>query len=113
MYTKRKRCRVYWGSTEEAVWKVYIYMYMYDHAVLNAWFNDCILRFLPTLRIQQPCIVLDLLLRVQMIANPRNSHLIDTHNQNQSYGIYKNYIPACVHVLLQVSVVVRTRQLKP
>ena len=35
-------------------------------------------------------LLLDLLLRVQMIANPRktrNSHLIDTRNQNQSYGI--------------------------
>ena len=53
---------------------------------LNAWFNDCVLR---------DCIdaatygvlLLDLLLRVQMIANPsRNSHLTYTCNQNQSYG---------------------------
>ena len=35
-----------------------------------------------------------LLLRVQMIANPgktRNSHLIDTRNQNQSYGNRRIY----------------------
>ena len=37
--------------------------------------------------------VIDVLLRYQMIANrrkTRNSHLIDTHNQNQSYGICLN-----------------------
>ena len=54
--------------------------------------------FLPTLRNSMiACVdaaaygvlLLDLLLCVQMIANPgktRNSHLIDTRNQNQSYA---------------------------
>ena len=39
-------------------------------------------------------LLLDLLLRVQMIAYPgktRNSHFIDTRSQNQSYSIYFPY----------------------
>ena len=66
--------------------------------VLNAWFNDCVLRFFAYIANSMiACgdaaaygvLLLDLLLRVQMIANPgktRNAHLIDTRNQNQSYG---------------------------
>ena len=48
--------------------------------------------FWPTLRVDAAAygvhvLLLDLLLRVQMIVNPCNSHLIDTRNQNQSYSI--------------------------
>ena len=45
---------------------------------------------MPTLRIQwlrTLMLLLDLLLHVQMIANPGKTRLIDTRNQNQSYGI--------------------------
>ena len=66
--------------------------------VLNAWFNNCVLRFFfayiensMIARVDAAMygvLILDLLL----IANCRKtriSHLIDTHTQNQSYvGIY-------------------------
>ena len=50
-------------------------------------------------------LLLDLLLRVQMIANPRktrNSHLIDTPNQNQSYSmLFTNILPEAICCCLQ------------
>ena len=50
--------------------------------VLNAWFNDCVLHFAHVDAAVYGVLLLDLLL----IAN-HISHLMDTRNQNQSYGM--------------------------
>ena len=45
-------------------------------------------------------LLLVLLLRIQMIVNPRktrNSHSIDTRNQNQSYGMHVNVDLCFIH----------------
>ena len=50
-------------------------------------------------RVDAGVLLLDLLLRIQMIANPRktcNSHLIDTHNQKTSPMVLPEALCSCV-----------------